>query len=26
MTKIIHPDMKALLAGKESFHILDANL
>ena len=24
MTKIIHPDMKALLAGKESFHILDA--
>ena len=24
MTKIIHPDMKALFAGKESFHILDA--
>ena len=24
MTKIIHPDMKALFTGKESFHILDA--
>lgn len=26
MTKIVYPNMKALLAGKESFHILDANL
>ncbi len=24
MAEIVHPDMKALLAGKESFHILDA--
>lgn len=24
MAEIVHPDMKALLAGKESLHILDA--
>ena len=24
MAEIVHPDMKALLAGKDSFHILDA--
>ena len=24
MAEIVHPDMKALFAGKESFHILDA--